>query len=129
MTDTQTRLLFYSAAVFNWAAVLILALLAQPLGLQPPPLQSLFGQIALSAIFVFGCGYWMVGRAPGPNRGIVVIGAVGKLSVVAIVVSHWFVGSATPQMAALASGDLVYTFLFLLFLKHSAPEHVAQELR
>ena len=71
----------------------------------------------------------MVGRAPSANRGIAVVGALGKLVVVAIVVSHWLAGSATPQMAALVSGDLVYAVLFLVFLKHSAPEHIAQELR
>ncbi|RZL89664.1 MAG: hypothetical protein EOP82_18770 [Variovorax sp.] len=119
MTTTQAKALFYSAALFNWGAVLILSLLAIPLGLQPPQ-QSLFGQIALLAIFAFGCGYWMVGRAPKLHRGIVSLGALSKLGVVAIVISHWLAGSATTQMAALVSGDVVYALLFLAYLKRSA---------
>lgn len=119
MTTTQTKTLFYSAALFNWGAVVILSLLARPLGLEPPHL-NLFGQIALLAIFAFGCGYWMVGRAPNAHRGIVSLGALSKLGVVAIVVSHWLAGSATTQMAALVSGDVVYALLFLTYLKRSA---------
>jgi hypothetical protein len=49
----------------------------------------LFGQIALAAIFLFGCGYWMVGSAPRAHRGIVVLGAWSKLLVVGIVVANW----------------------------------------
>lgn len=118
MTLRQCKALFYSAAIFNWGAVLILASLAQPLGL-PPPLRSLFGQITLAAIFVFGLGYWMVGREPRANRGIVVLGAFAKLAVVAIVMSHWLAGLATPQLAALVSGDVVYSLLFVAFLKQT----------
>jgi hypothetical protein len=119
MTTTQTKALFYSGALFNWGAVLILSLLAIPLGLQPPH-QSLFGQIALLAIAAFGCGYWMIGNNPRANRGIVVLGLLSKLGVVAIVISHWLAGSATTQMAALVSGDVVYAMLFLMYLKRSA---------
>jgi hypothetical protein len=116
MTVQQSKTLFYSAALFNWAAVLILALLAQQLGLQPPQ-QTLFGQLVLLAIFAFGYGYWIVGRKPETNRGLVVLGAFSKLGVVAIVMWNWLSGLATPQMAALVSGDVVYALLFVLFLK------------
>jgi hypothetical protein len=119
VTLQRTKVLFYSAALFNWGAVLILALLARPLGL-PPPYQTMFGQMTLGAILVFGCGYWMVGRDPGANRGIAALGVMGKLLVVAIVLSHWLGGRATPQMAALVSADVVYALLFLKFLKQGA---------
>lgn len=119
MTLAQTKALFYSAALFNWGAVLILALLAHALGLEPP-LQSLFGQITLGAIFVFGCGYWLVGMAPTAYRGIVALGVLGKLAVVAIVWANWLAGSTTPQMALLVSGDVIYSLLFLRFLQRSA---------
>jgi hypothetical protein len=118
MTPPQTKALFYSAALFNWGAVLILALLASQLGLQPPQ-QTMFGQMALLAIFAFGCGYWIVGRKPDTNRGLVVLGAFSKVGVVVIVISHWLTGLAAPQMVALVSGDVVYALLFVLFLKQN----------
>jgi hypothetical protein len=119
---TQTKALFYSAAVFNWAGVLILALLAQPLGLQPPQ-QTMFGQMALSAIFVFGCGFWMVAREPSAHRGVVVLGVFVKLLVAVIVFSHWAAGTATSQFAILMSAEIVWALLFVLFLKRTAPAH------
>ncbi|MDM0048853.1 hypothetical protein [Variovorax sp. J22R115] len=119
MTTTQTKALFYCGALFNWGGVLILSLLAGPLGLQPPHL-NLFGQIALLAIFAFGCGYWMVGSNPRANRGIVVLGIFSKLGVVAIVWAHWLAGNATTQMAALVMGDVLFALLFAMYLKRSA---------
>ena len=115
----QTKVLFRSAAIFSWAAILILTLLAHPLGLEPPQ-ETVFGQIALVAIFAFGCGYWMVGRAPMANRGIVALGASSKLAVVAVVFAHWLVGGTTTQMAVLVSGDIAYAFLFFWFLRRTA---------
>ena len=118
MYPPQTKPLFYSAALFNWGAVLILALLAQPLAL-PPPQDSLFAQNTLAAIFVFGCGYWMVGQSPKANRGIAALGAFAKLAIVALVFGHWLAGSATTQMAALVSGDIVYAILFIWYLRRT----------
>jgi hypothetical protein len=119
MYPPQTKALFYSAALFNFGAVLILSMLAHPLGLEPPQ-HSMFGQIALVAIFAFGVGYWMVGAAPRAHRGIAALGAFSKLAVVAVVMGHWLAGSATPQMAALVSGDIVYAALFFWFLRRTA---------
>ena len=115
----QGRVLFHCAALFNWGAVLILALLAHPLGVQPPQ-ETMFGQLVLAAIFIFGCGFWMVGAAPGANRGIAVIGAWSKLAIVAVVLAHWVAGGATAQFAALVSGDIVFACLFFRFLKRTA---------
>lgn len=115
----QSKALFYSAALFNWGAVLIFALFAHSLGLQPPQ-ETMFGQLTLVAIFTFGCGYWMVGSAPRANRGIAVIGAWSKLAIVAVVFAHWAAGSATTQLAALVSADIIYAILFFWFLKRTA---------
>lgn len=119
MSLGQIKALFYSAALFNWSAVVILVLLAHPLGLEPP-LQSLFGQITLGAIVVFGCGYWMVGWSPSAYRGVVALGILGKLAIVAIVWAGWLSGTVTPQMAALVSGDVIYSLLFVRFLQRTA---------
>lgn len=76
MTRSQTRLLFTTAALFNWGAVLLLSPatgLPQALGLMPAG-NGLFDHIALLAMAGFGYGYWLVSRDPASHRGIVVLG-------------------------------------------------------
>ncbi len=120
MQDKTARLMFRTAALFNWGAVLLFlpALgIARRLGIEPAPTGTIFEEIALGAIFVFGIGYWMVGKAPDRHRGIVQIGLAGKLLVVTIVGAHYLTGSASLALAAIASGDLIFSALFALFLK------------
>ena len=122
MTSTQIRALFYSAAVFNWCAAVLFfppTGLARLLGLLPLAGNGLFDQIALLAIFGFGIGYALVAYDPPRNRGVVVLGAVLKLGVVAIIYAHYLLGDATVRMAFLVSGDLIYAALFLQYLRTS----------
>ena len=124
------RLIFYSAALFNWGAVLLFlpALgIARHLGIDPAPAGTIFEDIGLAAVIVFGAGYWMVGNAPERHRGIIHIGLIGKLMVVAIVCAHYLAGSASLALAAVVSGDLIYAALFILFLKSTPrPESSAR---
>ena len=127
MTSFQTRSLFYSAAVFNWAAVLLLTpWLGLPtlLGLEAAG-NSIYDHIALLAIAGFGYGYWMAGRAPTQHRGLILLGALMKLGVVAIIFGHVLLGDSPINMAALVSGDLVYAVLFLVYLKRSSTEAIS----
>ena len=120
MQPKTARIIFYTAALFNWGAVLLFlpALgIARQLGIDPAPTGTIFEEVALAAVFAFGVGYWMVGNAPDRHRGIVQIGLAGKLMVVAIVVAHYLAGSASLAMTAVVSGDLIYAVLFILFLK------------
>ena len=131
MTSTQTRALFYSAAILNWCAAVLLfppSGLARWLGLLPLAGNGLFDQIALMAIFGFGIGYALVAYDPPRNRGIVVLGALLKVAVVAIIYAHWLFGDANVRMALLVTGDLIYAALFLKYLRTSRsdrglPEH------
>lgn len=119
MKTRHARTLFYVAAVFNFIAVVLLlpaSGIAAVLGLNPAPDNGLFNQIALLAIGGFGGGYWMVARNPAQNRGLVVIGMLLKLGVVALAVAHYAAGSANLNLLVLVSGDLLFAAAFLRFL-------------
>jgi hypothetical protein len=69
-------------------------------------------------VLTFGLGYYLVYRDMYGNRGIVILGAVGK-SAFAAVFLYSFV--AHPGQAPLlflipVIGDLVFVVLFLMFL-------------
>lgn len=120
-TPTYTRTLFRTAALFNFgAAALFLPAfgLAAMLGLQPLAGNGLFEQIALLAIGTFGLGYWMVAGDPQAHRGIVQLGLLAKLGVVALAWAHvLFVGDANVRLGVLVSGDLLYALLFIQHLR------------
>jgi len=124
MTDDQQRFLFYSAAVFNWFACVLLFPafgIADRLGLSPVMTNAPFDQVALFAIALFGYGYWMVGRNPRAHRGIVMLGLIGKIAVVSVLFGHFFlVGDVNFNLAGLAIGDVVYSALFIHVLRTSA---------
>ena len=123
MTDRQVKILFSAAAVFNWTACL---LFFEPLGLAAAFNLSHavsgdpFGQIALIAIFIFGCGYWLVPGNPTEYRGIVILGLIGKLAVVAIAFSHYFFGDVNFNLAGLTLGDVIFSVFFFKYLKATA---------
>ena len=110
MTAKQQRIMFYSAAIFNWCACLIFFAplgiaasldLSHSVAINDGP----FDQVALMAIALFGLGYWMVARNPDANRGIVLLGLIGKLAVVAIFFGHYFlVGDVNFNLAGLTIG-------------------------
>ncbi len=121
MTDRQQRAMFYSAAVFNWlACAMFLPQLgiSAALGFVPLMTHSPFDQIALLAIALFGYGYWMVAGDPQAHRGIIVLGAAGKIGVVAIMFGHLLLtGDVNLRQALVTLGDVVYTILFIVALR------------
>lgn len=119
MAETQVRWLFRSAAIFNWLAATALFAplgIAEFIGVRPVPGGGPYEIIMTAAIAVFGFGYWWVAQAPGENLGIVKLGLLGKVAVVAITYYFAWVGPANAMLALLVSGDLVYAALFTLFL-------------
>jgi len=123
MSPSQQRLLFYSAAIFNWSACLILYAplgIASALNLSHAVHNGPFEQVAIMAVAIFGLGYWMVARNPEAHRGIVILGLIGKIAVVAILLGHYFlVGDININLAALSSGDVIYSVLFFMYLNSS----------
>jgi hypothetical protein len=65
---------------------------------------------------VFGVGYAIVARDPIGNRGILWIGAIGKLGAVVLAVLQYQQGLLPLNTLALGGGDLVFVLLFTLFL-------------
>ena len=75
MKQNQTRILFYSAAIFNWTGCLIFLAplgIASALDLSHSVSDGPFDQIALMAIALLGLGYWMVAGDPVAHRGLVI---------------------------------------------------------
>ena len=121
MTERNTKILFSIAAAFNFAACLIFF---EPLGLAGALKLShavsndVFGHIALLAIAIFGFGYWMVPGNPTGYRGVVILGLIGKIGVVAIAFSHYFfVGDVNINLAGLTLGDVIFVALFYRYLR------------
>jgi hypothetical protein len=67
-------------------------------------------------IATFGIGYAMVSAAPAKNRGIVWIGAIGKLLAVMLATIQYSAGVIPFSTFLLGVGDLVFVALFALFL-------------
>lgn len=124
MTTSQLKVVFYTAAAFNWlACVLLLPQLgiADRIGFEPALTSGPWGQVALLAIALLGYGYWMVARDPIANRGIIVLGLIGKLGVVCIMFGHYLLaGDVNLRLASLSVGDLIYSALFLRALQATA---------
>lgn len=67
-------------------------------------------------IATFGIGYAMVSAAPAKNRGIVWIGAIGKLGAVVLASVQYNMGLIPFSTFLLGLGDLVFVALLALFL-------------
>ncbi|MBV8501895.1 MAG: hypothetical protein JO006_09270 [Paucibacter sp.] len=115
------KVLFRSAAVFNWlaagAVLLMPAALAQRLDLPPPPIATVYGQLACMAIAVFGGMYWMVARDNLRYRPFVAIAIVTKFLAVAIVTGQWTAGTVAWPLAALSLVDIAWAVIFWRFLR------------
>jgi len=121
MSEKSVRLLFLTAAIFNWAVGLTLAFKAQLLfdlfRVTPAPTEPLFLQLFSWLVIVFGIGYFWVSRNPAANVPIIKLGILGKLSVVLAALACVLMGAVSWQMMILASADLFYAFLFWRALK------------
>jgi hypothetical protein len=121
MSHDQQRVMFYSAAVFNWLACVLFTPwlgIAPHMGFSPEMSNAPFNQIAVFAIVVFGYGYWMVAGNPPAHRRIIMLGLIGKIGVIAILFGHYLlVGDVNFNLAGLALGDVVYAALFFRVLK------------
>jgi hypothetical protein len=118
---TGWRLLFVAAAAFN---VLVgLAMLIAPSlvtgGVDVVPSMLLVSRTAALLILTFGVGYAMVAWAPRDHRGIVVLGIIGKGSLVAMVGLMAAQGLVPMTTAALVGGDLLFVLAFIAFLSRT----------
>jgi hypothetical protein len=72
-----------------------------------------------SFILLFGVGYWLVGRDPEHNRGILVLGVLGKTAFGLFWIAQFVAWRATALLALGATGDLVFAALFLRWLRRT----------
>jgi hypothetical protein len=121
MTDKSIRIMFTTAALFNWmagGAVVINAVwLFGLFGVTPLPTEPLFLQLFAWLVIVFGIGYFWASRDPVANVPIIKLGMIGKLSVVLVSLACVMTGSISWQLMILVSADLLYAILFWRALK------------
>jgi len=118
MSPQKVRILFRTAALFNWSAVVFFMPglgLADRLG-RGAPTGTVFEHVGLGAIGLFGFGYWMVASAPEQNRGIVQLGLLGKVLAIALVAGHYLAGNVSLPLALVVSGDVIFAVLFARYL-------------
>ena len=82
----------------------------------PPRELAVFHQMAILLAMAFGVGYYMVSRDLYGQKGIVVIGAIGKTAVFLLFLYHFVFSGLHPFIFLIGAGDLVFVFLFLKFL-------------
>ena len=118
------RGLFYIAAGFNWsvAAVFLFAgdAAMDRLGIYPPRDLILY-RLLLLMVALFGAGYFIVGRDPTRNHGIVGLGIVGlgivgKLTIFATFLAHAIQGEVPYSAVAVTFIDVIFAALFAEFL-------------
>ena len=121
MTSKSMRVMFTTAAWFNWLAGGAVAVNAELLfglfRITPLPTEPLFLQLFAWLVIVFGIGYFWASRDPVANVPIIKLGLIGKLSVVLVSLTCVLTGSVSWQMMLLASADLLYVILFWRALK------------
>ena len=121
MTAKSIRIMFTTAALFNWMAGGAVAINAVWLfglfGVTPLPTEPLFLQFFAWLVIVFGIGYFWASRDPAANVPVIKLGMIGKLSVVLVSLACVLTGSVSWQLMILVSADLLYAILFWRALK------------
>jgi len=121
MTDKSIRIMFTTAAWFNWVAggavVVNAGWLFGLFGITPLPTEPLFPQLFAWVVIVFGIGYFWASRDPVANVPVIKLGMIGKLSVVLVSLASVLTGSVSWQIMLLVSIDLLYAILFWRALK------------
>jgi hypothetical protein len=121
MTSKSMRIMFTTAAWFNWVAGGVVAINVELLfglfRITPLPTEPLFLQLFAWVIIVFGIGYFWASRDPVANVPVIKLGMIGKLSVVLVSLACVLTGSVSWQIMLLVSVDLLYAILFWRALK------------
>lgn len=112
--------MFTIGAIWNMAATAILVagypFLFPRLDMDLPR-YPVFFLLFLGVCFLFGIGYYWVGRDLGANHAIVWLGIVGKVMVFAGLAWAGLTGQINPVLVIPGVVDLVFAVLFGEFLK------------
>jgi hypothetical protein len=119
------RTFLYAAGAFNFAAALLLVVLArlapQLLGVDPlSSSQLMYVDLAALLVVGFGIGYVLGGVDLARFWPFISLGVVGKAGVAAIALVYFVTGNTGLLVVLLASGDAVFAVLFVRLLRSHA---------
>jgi small multidrug resistance pump len=90
----------------------------EPLGMRQPDL-LLFVQLVGLLVAVFGIGYFMVARWPLENRGVLLLGLIGKALVAILGLAYVALGKVPPvYLFVVLFSDVIYLAPFVIILRH-----------
>jgi hypothetical protein len=116
MKEAEQRILFLTAALFNWAVAAALAVdagfLFRLFSVSPEPAEPLFVLLFAWLVFAFGVAYYWISRDPGANTPLIRLGILGKAGVFAVALACVILGIVSWQFLILAAVDAVYALLF-----------------
>ncbi len=118
MSEQGWTRIFIAAAIFNILIGLTLLIdpAAMPKFVPLPAGDFVWPRLAGGLILLMGVGYWIVSRNLDTNRGLITIGAAGKLLSVLILLIYWIKGTIGFWAFSLGLVDLVFAALFIRFL-------------
>ena len=120
-SDIGYRKMFLVAAAYNlvlgFAFLVFFSRLMTLLGMPVPLRESnVFTQMAILLAMAYGVGYYMVSRDLYGQKGIVLLGIIGKSIVFILFVYHFVLSDLHLAIFLIGVGDLVFVLLFWKFL-------------
>ena len=119
----SVQFMFRHGALFNLGAGILLIVAAHSetvatlIGLPGVPVDQWAVHFTAMAVLVFGWMYWTIGSDPERNRAMIQFGIAGKSLTVILIYTHWLIGDVGWRLPAIATGDAIYTVLFLSALR------------
>jgi len=113
--DRVIRTALWATVVLNGLGVVVFALpaLGYRSSLLPIEVPPFFAAQLGFTIALFGGVYAWLAIQPSINRGLVVVGGLGKLGFFAITLAYAIAGEVPPGMALNATPDLLLAAIFL----------------
>lgn len=72
-------------------------------------------------VAVFGVGYALVASNPAAHRGIVILGALGKVATAVLITQAFLARTVPGPVLAMGLADLAFALAFVIFLVTNRP--------
>ena len=109
------KYLFIIGAIYSWlvaGSLYIMSYFGTPAVLYG----SMYYQVFMFTVIIFGIGYLIVGLNIDQNHWIVLMGIIGKLLVFLFFTINYINGAIVLFKLIIAIGDLIFAILFIEFL-------------